>query len=202
MTNKQSLRFVNRAGFVPKPMSCKAKTADVDPRGKQIAGLVVDPTKVPEAFSHTRRSGAERIWREFAQRLQPGHRNGPGNYTVESNSSAPHFGCLRLNGNLIYGDYDLFDIVPVGHERRNLALVKSTGDGAIDMRGARVAPVQDFINTRLGVEMIQHGGNAQYTNLFEDVDAFGPNGEREHWLAAKVKTQYAEWKRPLLNPFS
>ena len=202
LTNKHSLRFVGRAGFHPKPMNCKPKTADVDPRGKQIAGLVVDPTKVPEAFSHNRRTAAGEIWRDFSRSLQPGSRAGAGTYTVENNPSAPHFGCVRYNGSLIYGDYDLFDIVPVGHERRNLALVKSTGEGAIDMRGARVSPVQSFINQRLNVEMIQHGANAQFTVLFEDVDAFGPSGEREHWPAAKVKAQYAEWKRPLLDPFA
>ncbi|MEX2357941.1 MAG: hypothetical protein WEE51_06395, partial [Pirellulaceae bacterium] len=38
--------------------------------------------------------------------------------------------------------------------------------------------VQSFVNTRIGVPMIQHGGEMQYADHSEQsIDAFGPAGE-------------------------
>lgn len=194
-TNEDSLQFIGKAGFQPKPMSCKAKTADYepDPRRKTVAGLVANPAKVPRSFSVGRLSEATRIWDDFARHhLYPGS-----HYRVESDSASPYFGCLKLDGDFIYGDYDLFDIVPVGHERRNLALVKSVGDNQIDKRGARLTPVQDYVNRRLGTDMIKHGAQAQYMQGFEKAHVFDPKGNYEMWDAEKVQSQYREWKRPL-----
>jgi hypothetical protein len=98
-------------------------------------------------------------------------------YSVEMNATSPHYGCLKFNGSYIHGDYDLYDIIDVTQPHRNLAAVE-TLHGQPHMRGAKVLPVQEFINTRIGSPMVQHGGEAQYADHSEQsLDLFGPAGE-------------------------
>jgi hypothetical protein len=71
----------------------------------------------------------------------------------------------------------LYDIIDMTQPHRNLAAVE-TLLGQPHCRGAKVLPVQKFINDRIGSPMIQHGGEAQYTDhSAQSIDAFGPNGE-------------------------
>jgi hypothetical protein len=196
--NPASMKYVGRAGYVSKRIDCKAKTADLDAGGKQLAGLVVDPTVWPGAYSAARSSDAVALWRSFAGEHGLS-KSGAGRhgYAVERNRDSRHYGCVTLNGSYIFGDYDLFDIVIPAQSNRNLAAVEEL-HGQVHMRGARVIPVQNYINNRTGVKMVNHGGQAQAMHKFEEVDAFGPNGEQEHWTSAKVQEQYAQWKRSTL----
>jgi hypothetical protein len=72
-TNPQSLSYIGRPGYMPKPVDCKPKTADHDvllPDGRisRCAGLVVDPM-IPgfdKAFRPERLGKAKSTWRKFA----------------------------------------------------------------------------------------------------------------------------------------
>jgi hypothetical protein len=118
-------------------------------------------------------------------------------HAVDGNGDARHYGYGTLNGSYIFGDYDLFDVVIPSQANCNLAAVEEL-HGPVHMRGARGIPVQNYINNRTGVKMVNHGGQAQAMHKFQEVDAFGPGGEQEHWTAAEVQQQYALWKRSTL----
>jgi hypothetical protein len=169
-TNVASLQYIGRPGYVPKRIDCKAKTADLDVPPYKLAGLVVDPTIQPKAFSPGRVAKAKDSWTAMKSLVGAV-------YQVDSDSKSKHYGCLKLQGSYIHGDYDLYDIIDVTQPHRNLAAVE-TLLGQPHRRGAKVLPVQEFINSRIGSPMVQHGGEAQYADHSEQsIDAFGPNGE-------------------------
>src|SRR5262245_27167018 len=63
-TNPLSLGYIGLAGFTPKPVECKPKTADVE--SHPAGGLVADPFTVPEAFSASKLEKAKQLWRKNA----------------------------------------------------------------------------------------------------------------------------------------
>jgi hypothetical protein len=164
-TNERSLDFIGRAGFTPKPIDCKAKTADVG----DVAGLVVDAEIHTTAFRPKKAPEAIEIWRDFkVEHL------GYDGYDVDLLEKSPFYGCLMVNGKYIHGDYDLYDIVIPGQEMRNLAS-HETLRGKTHRRPARYFIVKDFVNQRIGVPMIQHGGEAQYKDhTNQAIDVFAP----------------------------
>jgi hypothetical protein len=169
-TNRASLEYVTRAGYTPKPIDCKAKTADSDIPPYKLAGLVVDPTIHPKAFRPDKAAEARDCW--VAMKPIIGTL-----YKVDTNVKSKHYGCLQLQGSYIHADYDLYDVIDITQAHRNLAAVE-TMLGQPHRRGAKVLSVQEFINSRIGSRMIQHGGEAQYTDHTEQsIDAFGPDGE-------------------------
>lgn len=169
-TNRASLPYIGRPGYMPKRIDCKAKTADVDVGRYQLAGLVVDASIHPGAFGGGKAAKALAAWKSMLP-LQGRA------YTVDQNPGSKHYGCLLCEGKYIHGDYDLYDIVDMTQPYRNLALV-GTLLGQPHKRGPLVLEVQAFVNTRIGTPMIQHGGEAQYANHSEQsLDAFGPEGQ-------------------------
>ncbi len=169
-TNVASLQYIGRAGYVPKRIDCKAKTADLDVAQYKLAGLVVDPNLQPKAFSLGRQGKAKDSWAAMKGLVGSV-------YQVDGDPKSKHYGCLKLHGSYIHGDYDLYDIIDVTQPHRNLAAVE-TLLGQPHRRGAKVLPVQEFVNARIGTPMVQHGGEAQYADHSEQsIDAFGPNGE-------------------------
>lgn len=170
-TNPASLQYIGRPGYTPKPIDCKAKTADRNVGQCQSAGLVVDPTVQPFAFSPGKIEKALREWRRYSHEMLIS-----GRYTVES-ADARTFGFVKLNGQYLHGDYDLYDIIDPQQANRNLAAVESLL-GQPHMRGPNLYRVQNFINSKIGVRMVQHGGEMQYADHSEQsIDVFGPNGE-------------------------
>lgn len=170
-TNPSSLRYIGQGNYTPKRIDCKAKTADVDLPPYQLAGLVVDPRVHPKAFKPVKQSKALDAWQAIEPLL------GRGVYTVDTDKSSRHYGCLRESGKYIHGDYDLYDVIDVKAPTRNLASVE-TLHGVPHMRGPRLAEIQKYVNDRIGSPMVQHGGEAQYTDHSEQsIDAFGPEGE-------------------------
>jgi hypothetical protein len=169
-TNVESLKYIGKPGYTPKRIDCKAKTADMDIAPYSLAGLVVDPTIHTKAFKPGKIQSAKECW----AKMQPL----PGSiYTVDKNPNSRHYGCLKLQGSYIHGDYDLYDIIDVTQPHRNLAAV-DTLLGQPHRRGPKVLTVQEFINSRIGSPVIQHGGEAQYADHSDQsIDAFGPNGE-------------------------
>jgi len=169
-TNPRSLDYIGRAGYAPKRIDCKAKTADIDLPPYQLAGLVADPNLHPRAFQASKISKARDCWSAMKPLLGS-------LYKVNMDTRSSHYGCLQLQGAYIHGDYDLYDIIDVTQAHRNLAAVESLL-GQVHRRGPKLLQVQEFINSRIGSPMIQHGGEAQYADHSEQsLDAFGPGGE-------------------------
>jgi hypothetical protein len=169
-TNRASLEYVGRAGYTPKPIDCKAKTADQDVGHYKLAGLVIDPTVHPTAFKPRKAEEAKKCWEAMKPLI--GSR-----YAVDREPKSRHYGCVKLQGSYIHGDYDLYDIIDITQPQRNLAAVEVLL-GQPHRRGPNVLRIQEFINSRIGSPMVQHGGEAQYKDHSEQsIDAFGPNGE-------------------------
>ena len=172
-TNENSFRYIGEAGFVPKPLTCKAKTADA---GEQ-AGLVLSPELRAEAFTNLAK--AKEYWNEMLS--SPGDQKSlPKGYEVDSGKQRCYQGCLRYNGDLIHADYDLFDVVIPDAPRRLLALYSVNGKPASNMTTGIKAKVETPLNKLLGVDMVQHGVHVAFATFDEDdiVLAFGPKGER------------------------
>jgi hypothetical protein len=76
-TNRASWEFVGRTEYFPKPITCKAKTADTNaeggaglPRARyETAGLVVDPNVHKNVFEPGKAAGALELWDEFKERI-------------------------------------------------------------------------------------------------------------------------------------
>lgn len=86
-TNPESLTYIGKPGYCPKPAAIKAKTADNNPPprstfdagGKQavhyeVAGLVVHPDFQPEAYLGTKRAKARDYWQQTLELLASGLR--------------------------------------------------------------------------------------------------------------------------------
>jgi hypothetical protein len=198
-TNQESLKYIGLTGYSPKAIECKPKTADFDVDAKKLAGLVVDPTRYPQAFKPNRLVKAKCYWNKFIAK----HVVSNSIYQIESNPQSQHYGCLKQNNHYIFGDYDLYDIILLSHPKGNLGAVESL-NGEFHIRGPRLLPIQTFINQRIGVPMIQHGCEMQTrSHSDQTVDFFGPQGEQfamhnladiRHWYSSKFQ------RLPLLFP--
>lgn len=157
-------RWIGKPGYMPKAMSVKAKTADRP--GHPLAGLVVDPTLRPGAF----RAGdslkrAKDNWKPSA--LPEG---------AQVTQEGDEKGLVRVHGKAIYADYDLMCLIQAD-EKGGMAF--TTGEQGMSIF-QRVAL---FINTRIGVPMIQHG--PEFDPSFAGVGAketervyyYGPGGQ-------------------------
>lgn len=200
-TNRESLKYIGLSHYFPKPITCKAKTADLNPTPGSgmpgaryvTAGLVVDPTVHGKIFSGDK-TGKQvvELWKKFkSEQLDIKGSD----YSVDRDSNSIHFGCVQYKGKYLHSDYDLYDIIVVGHERANLAVVGER-EGAPDFRPARLFPLGRFINGRIGSQMIQHGGQFQFSEHTNDtVEVFGPKGESFVGPAAPWYAQHFPHRR-------
>ncbi len=205
-TNDDSLQYVQRPGFYPKPAAVKAKTADMNPLPDarlvsgtrrvvqyDVSGLVVHPgfqpdcykaAKVPKAFDcweHTMETLAPTLMNVPVQRDQPDSwaiwgvaRRGVlaprWQWRVDIDPLSPRFGCLQLRSDAIdwsyiHGDYDLKDVIVRGRETDN-----RRAEGKLDgvknftplLHEIEFEKVQKALNDKMGVEMVQHGAEAQF----------------------------------------
>src|SRR4051794_5204139 len=100
-TNSSSLPYINRPGYTPKGIDCKAKTVDFGP----LAGLVADPTKRPQDFKASKLADAEHCWEVFAK--QQGKLTADSKpYSVVTDRAAPDYGAIKDKGKYVHGDYD------------------------------------------------------------------------------------------------
>ncbi len=163
--NELSDRWIGLAGYTPKPMSCKAKSAD-NPRFR-LAGLVVDPTLCPEAFLPASLPDAISKWNH---KFAPGGRLPAGYTRVTAGNDK---GLVRLHGSAIHADFDLMTITLAGED----------GGMAFTSRAQMqdlVTKVQPQLNSLLRTPMIQHGPEFDYdagvgARDSEQVFFFGPN---------------------------
>ena len=169
-TNPKALDYIGLNGFTPKPIDCKAKTADFG----EHAGLVIDPEIIEGAYSEKKAPEAAECWTQFQAQVLSNPARG---YSVDSNPNSEWYGCVLLRGDKIYGDYDLYDVVDPKQARRNFAIV-DTMHGQLHMRSPYMQKVMDWINARIGAPVVQHSGEAQYKDHSDQtLDVFGPHYE-------------------------
>ena len=176
LTNKESVRYMNLGGYVPKRIDCKAKTADTNSiKGPwQLAGLVVDNRIHPDVYKPDKMTAARRSWEDFESHVL----NRPGTpYSVDGNKQSRHYGCVTLNGKYVYSDYDLWDIIDPANPRPNLGVVEEV-HGQLHIRNRLQRTVEDALERTPLAQMVQHSGEMQYAvPTDQPIDAFGPNGE-------------------------
>ncbi len=207
-TNPSSLKYIGRKGFAPKPIDCKAKTAD----SGENAGLVVafDAVFLEKPYAPKKVKKAAKSWNEFAQ-SQGAHDSISlnrinGRYKVDLNKQTKRYGCVMLRAPqgwcYIHGDYDLKDIIPEENSRQNVAL-RHRLYGQQHMRDPLLSQVQEFVNSRIGVDMVQHGAEAQYAGHTDDIIlVFSPFGD-ERVLRNEVETTwfYRALSRPIVQEY-
>jgi len=141
-TNTASLKYIGVAGYVPKRLDCKPKTADqdgiVEGQLRELAGLVVDPTIVGEAaFKPGKYKKAVTEWEKFSHTLlgppmldvdgRPAYTYIPPGkfYAVQLDNSHKHYGCLMFSASSLItaGRYIQRRLRPLCHrpcERQDL----------------------------------------------------------------------------------
>ena len=213
-TNPNSLPYLGRQGYGPKPLDCKPKTADKDvfAAGHPVrcAGLVVDPTLVGgQAFgSDGKRQDALKLWDKFILSAPPDERgrrvfrrSGGGGYrgffAVDTWGPSEHYGCLMMTDNplptrefdlrltefqefkhahlsYICGDYDLYGLIDIDAEEK--VRHREIHRGQPNFFTARFKEIQAFINTGIGVDVIQHGSQDNVEHKDDQVFVFMPLG--------------------------
>lgn len=205
-TNDDSLKYVGKAGFYPKPAVVKAKTADINPPpvtrlvnglrkpvSYSVAGLVVHPGFQPKAYVGAKAAKAMDCWHDTMKTLGPTLKykevdldrpdtwslwgverqatNAPRwSWRVDVDPASQHFGCLQLKtGDMpwsyVHGDYDLKDVIVTGMEQDNRRLegtIDSVKNFTPKLHGMEFETIQRTINSLIGIEMVQHGAEAQF----------------------------------------
>ena len=221
-TNEESFRYFDRLDFVAKPGSCKAKCAQLNPRGRtDIAGLVanLDIWKPEEVFHPAKLNSARREWTVFKQMFPTAtseERNSA--FATVMDPRSPHYGCVTYNRKVIHGDYDLYDVIfdnqqRYGNERlashTNLAIVsrreREQGEqlsdagenGLIDFRAPGLLEIRSELNRELKKELVMHGAQAQYIGKSNDepLFAFFANGGHCVIPESEVKLHYSRLGR-------
>jgi hypothetical protein len=141
--------WIGRAGYIPKPVDCKAKTADQ--AGHRLGGLVVNPLLLPAAFQLSSRDEAVKTWKH--KFLLAGLTLPPGYTCVES---GPDRGLVRRQGTAIYSDLDLMTLLRSNERGEKLY----TDEKQME---ALFTKVEAKIKSRLGVALIQHGAEFMWT---------------------------------------
>jgi hypothetical protein len=114
-TNVASLQYIGNKNIYPKPIDCKAKTADCDASipfasrhiFSKTAGLVVDPTIVgPKAFKDGKYDKAMEAWNDFLKDKTPDEKKAKvyrrrgtssGCYAVDMDINSEYYGCLMIS---------------------------------------------------------------------------------------------------------
>lgn len=197
--NPESLQWIGKDGYVPKPLDCKAKTADRP--GTDCAGLVTDPIRRPDAFLSDKLKKARDEWTKFEKQiyifdrenLQRNHeadRVGK-HYTLQLDKTKKHYGCVmfkpvfRAHADFLHADYDLYAIVSAADPAANIFAQETGFGGAAHSRGKFLYDVQYFFKAagiREGEEfcspMIRHGEQETFKTDWDDtLDVFWPDGQ-------------------------
>jgi hypothetical protein len=220
-TNPESLKYIGKRGYVPKPLNCKPKTADRDVPPYKVGGLVVDPELHEGAFiERSKYNKAIKIWgiddkhRKFDpigfaprhglprlteiknrdNRLNYQETNVRSRYRIDIDEKSPHYGCLTLDGSFIHADYDLYDIVDPKDPRLNEGQRIIHPDGTEEIISRDLPRVTRAINVAIGVNMIQHGCNMQFEDHSKQIiDLFSP--ERRTKITLSTRDAIRAWFR-------
>lgn len=208
--NPESLKYVGVRGYEPKPFFIKSKTARANGPVKngrlpEIAGLVVDPNIHPELYEGPRLEQARDAWASDLRHVRSGRAPGV-SVQVDEDPQSKHFGCLQLRRSVhtpfayLHTDYDLKDIIEVGHETQNERVANFRyGLKHYEVRLARTNLHQLVweLNKAMGVAMVQHGSEAQFTgHTGEPITAFFPDGNLSVHEGEAIEAFYARLGRP------
>ena len=186
--NPFSYRWIGEPNHTPKPVCCKAKTADNG--SHPFAGLVVDPNICKDAFRDT--TAAMKSWDEAFP-------NGPKGPYVVSTTRA-HRGKLMYSGPktkyacgaFLHSDFDLMTVVPVDEKGSKIGSYghvpkPQPGRDTPDYEGDAkkldwlATQIGQTINGLLNTPVIRHGPEFLYWGLgaaaSEYLIWFGPDGE-------------------------
>jgi hypothetical protein len=196
--NPESLQWIGKEGYIPKPLDCKAKTADRP--GTDCAGLVVSPILRSNAFLPAKLTKAREEWAKFESKLyifdkvdlkrnHEADRTGK-HYTLQLDETRKHFGCVmykpvfRAQAEFLHADYDLYAIVPEADPTLNKFATGTGFGGEAHSRGQYLYDIQYFFKAagiREGEEfcspMIRHGEQETFKTDWDDrLDVFWPDG--------------------------
>lgn len=116
-------------------------------------------------------------------------------WRVDIDPESPRFGCLQLKSDRIgwsyvHGDYDLKDVIVLGAEddnRRHEGKLDGVKNFTALLRGMEFTTIQDDLNREMGVEMVQHGAEAQFAwHGDEPITVAYPDGN--HLILASAET--------------
>jgi hypothetical protein len=214
--NPASLRWIGKSGYTPKPLDCKAKTAEKNVEATQCAGLVASPIELPAAFSPEKLQEALAEWPRFLPLLYTFNPKDPqGNlaadaagkhYRLQTDRAHQHFGCVmykpvfRARAEYIHADYDLYAVVPEADPKSNI-FVRETGfGGQPHSRSQKLYDVQYFLKAagvlqgqESGSPMVRHGEQETFKTDWDDqLDVFWPDGKAITELngAREIQTFY------------
>jgi hypothetical protein len=168
-------KWIGKSGYVPKGLNCKAQTSD-NPAFR-FAGLVVDPTARPEAFTKETLPDAKDTWKK---KFLKGGRVPPGFACM---SAGAEKGLVKFAGAAIFADYDLMAI-----SRSNSRGEMLFTDQA--QQGELFAKIEPILRQGLRVPMVQHPTEFMWdqgvgAREFEWVLWFGP-GHRFNRLPSSM----------------
>ena len=129
-------------------------------------------------------------------------------WRVDVDPGSERFGCLQISGGqipwvYIHGDYDLKDVIVVGSERDNRR-AEGTLDGVKNytpiLQGLEFDTVQTALNHLMGVDMVQHGAEAQFAwHGDEPITIAYPDWRHLILLSAEtVQSWYVELNREVM----
>lgn len=144
-TNTASISWMEKNGYVAKPIDCKAKTADRngDANGNWVAcaGLVVSPIVLGKSVFGNKLVKAEKAWGDFehslgSEKLSSGvqiylRHEKRGFYAVDTFPSSSHYGCLMVSDQMPPDDFD----PKKSHSRRWMEINMSYLHGDYDLYG-------------------------------------------------------------------
>jgi len=200
--NPEALRWIGKEGYIPKPLDCKAKTANRVFERWECAGLVASPKLIPEAFTPDKLHEALTEWPKFEPLLYAFDASNPErnlaedkagkHYTLQLDKSHKHYGCViykpvyRAQAEYIHADYDIYAIVLQEDPGRNVLVQEKFSGGVDHSRGPNLHNVQYFVKAAgelkgaqsPRVPMIRHGEQETYkTDYNSPLDVFWPDGK-------------------------
>jgi hypothetical protein len=156
----------------------------------RIAGLVPHPGFQPQVFEGAKLGKAMNCWMDTVDVLHGAGANIPGTtpdtwaawgrehnsglsgwrWRVDVDPLSPHFGCLQIardgvGWSYLHGDYDLKDVIVQGHEtdnERQQGKVQGAKNYTPLLPGLEFETIRKALNDAIGVDMVQHGAEAQF----------------------------------------
>lgn len=129
-------------------------------------------------------------------------------WRVDVDPDSDRFGCLQLKTgtmpwSYIHGDYDLKDVIVLGSEqdnRRNEGKIDGVKNFTPLLRGLEFERIQHELNGRMGIDMVQHGAEAQFAwHGDEPITVAYPDWRHLVLLSAEtVQSWYMQLNREVL----
>jgi hypothetical protein len=132
-------------------------------------------------------------------------------WKIDINPASPHFGCLQIAReavawSYVHGDYDLKDVIVRGRETYN-ERAEGTLQGVKNftplLPGLEYETIRTELNQDMGVEMVQHGAEAQFAwHGDEPITVILPDGPQLQYQilgnAEAVQNWYIQLNRKLI----